>query len=125
MLKLYKCAHCGNIVEMVEDKGVNPVCCGEPMQHLVPNTTDAAQEKHVPVIEVEGNKVKVKVGSVAHPMVEEHHIAFIILETDKGVQRKALDPVGAPEAEFILAEGEKVIAAYEYCNLHGFWKAEA
>ena len=125
MLKLYKCAHCGNIVEMVEDRGVNPVCCGELMQELVPNTTDAAQEKHVPVIEVEGNKVVVKVGSVAHPMQEEHHIAFIILETNKGVQRKALDHVGAPEAEFILGEGEQVIAAYEYCNLHGFWKAEA
>lgn len=122
MVKLYKCMHCGNIVEMVEDKGVNVVCCGEPMQLLNPNTTDAATEKHVPVAEVEGNVVKVKVGSVEHPMTEEHHIAFIILETDKGVQRKALDPVGKPEAEFVLAEGEKPVAAYEYCNLHGFWK---
>jgi superoxide reductase len=125
MLKLYKCAHCGNIVEMVEDRGVNPVCCGELMQELVANTTDAAQEKHVPVIEQEGNKVVVKVGSVEHPMLEEHHISFIILETNKGVQRKALDPVGAPVAEFVLGEGEEVVAAYEYCNLHGFWKAEA
>ncbi|MEE0741296.1 MAG: desulfoferrodoxin [Emergencia sp.] len=122
MVKLYKCAHCGNIVEMVEDKGVNVVCCGEPMQLLNPNTTDAATEKHVPVVEADGNKIKVKVGSVEHPMTEEHHIAFIILETDKGVQRKALDPVGKPEAEFVLADGEKAVAAYEYCNLHGFWK---
>lgn len=124
MLKLYKCAHCGNIVEMVEDHGVNPVCCGEAMQLLNPNTTDAATEKHVPVVEMEGNKVVVKVGSVEHPMTEEHHISFIILETSVGVQRKDLDPAGKPEAEFILAEGEKAVAAYEYCNLHGFWKAE-
>lgn len=123
MIKLYKCAHCGNIVEMVEDKGVNVVCCGQPMDLLEPNTTDAATEKHVPVVEMDGNRVVVKVGSVEHPMMEEHHISFIILETDKGVQRKNLDPTGKPEAEFVLAEGEKAVAAYEYCNLHGFWKA--
>lgn len=123
MVKLYRCAHCGNIVEMVEDKGVKVVCCGEPMQLLNPNTTDAATEKHVPVVEASGNKVVVKVGSVEHPMTEEHHISFIILETDKGVQKKYLDPTGKPEAEFVLADGEKAVAAYEYCNLHGFWKA--
>ena len=123
MLKLYKCAHCGNIVEMVEDKGVNPVCCGELMQELVANTTDAAQEKHVPVIEQEGSKVVVKVGSVEHPMVDAHYIEWIILETEKGVQRRNLNPGEAPKAEFILAEDDKVVAAYEYCNLHGFWKA--
>lgn len=75
MVKVYKCAHCGNIVKMIEDKGVTPVCCGEPMQLLDPNTTDAATEKHVPVVNVEGNKVIVNVGSVEHPMTEEHHIA--------------------------------------------------
>ncbi len=123
MVKLYRCAHCGNIVEMVEDKGVKVVCCGEPMQLLNPNTTDAATEKHVPVVEADGNKVVVKVGSVEHPMTEEHHISFIILETDKGVQKKYLNPTGKPEAEFVLADGEKAVAAYEYCNLHGFWKA--
>lgn len=123
MVKLFKCAHCGNIIEMVEDKGVKVVCCGEPMQLLDPNTTDAATEKHVPVAESDGNKVVVKVGSVEHPMLEEHHISFIILETDKGVQKKYLDPAGKPEAEFVLADGEKAVAAYEYCNLHGFWKA--
>lgn len=123
MVKLYKCNHCGNIIAMVEDKGVNPVCCGEPMTLLNPNTTDAATEKHVPVVEAEGNKVTVKVGSVAHPMMEEHHIAFIILETTNGFQVKHLDHTGKPEAAFVLADGEKAIAAYEYCNLHGFWKA--
>ncbi len=124
MVKLLKCAHCGNIIEMVEDKGVKVLCCGEPMQLLDPNTTDAAQEKHVPVVTVEGDKVTVKVGSVEHPMLEEHHIAFIILETDQGVQKKHLDKTGKPEAVFALAEGEKPVAAYEYCNLHGFWKKE-
>lgn len=123
MVKLYRCAHCGNIVEMVEDKGVKVVCCGEPIQFLNPNTTDAATEKHVPVVEADGNKITVKVGSVEHPMTEEHHISFIILETDKGVQKKYLNPAGKPEAEFVLADGEKAVAAYEYCNLHGFWKA--
>ena len=123
MLKLYKCAHGGNIVEMVEDKGVTPVCCGEAMTLLDPNTTDAATEKHVPVVEKDGSKITVKVGSVEHPMTDEHHISFIILETDKGVQKKYLDPAGKPEAEFVLSEGETAIAAYEYCNLHGFWKA--
>ena len=123
MVKLYKCNHCGNIVAMVEDKGVNPVCCGEPMTLLNPNTTDAATEKHVPVVDVKGNVVTVKVGSVAHPMMEEHHISFIILETDKGMQIKHLNPTGVPEAVFALADGEKAVAAYEFCNLHGFWKA--
>ena len=123
MIKLYKCNHCGNIVKMVVDKGVTPACCGEPMQLLEPNTTDAATEKHVPLIKEEGNKVIVNVGSAEHPMSEEHHIAFILLETNKGVQEKHLDPTGKPEAEFVLADGAKAVAAYEYCNLHGFWKA--
>ncbi len=122
MKKLFKCMHCGNIVEKIEDKGVPVVCCGQKMEELVPNTTDAATEKHVPVIEVSGSEVAVKVGSVEHPMVPEHHIAFIVLETNLGTQRKFLDPAGKPEARFVLAEGEEVVAAYEYCNLHGFWK---
>ncbi|MEY8369492.1 desulfoferrodoxin family protein [Anaerovoracaceae bacterium 42-11] len=124
MVKLFKCAHCGNIAEMVEDKGVKLVCCGEAMQLLEANTTDAAQEKHVPVVTVDGNKVAVCVGSAEHPMMEEHHIAFIMLETNQGVHRKYLEKTGKPSAEFILAEGEKAVCAYAYCNLHGFWKAE-
>ncbi len=123
MKKLFKCMHCGNIVEMVEDKGVPVVCCGEKMTELTPNTTDAATEKHVPVVTVDGNMVTVSVGSTNHPMMEEHHIAFIILETNLGTQKKFLDPTGKPEATFMLQDGEKAVAAYEYCNLHGFWKA--
>ena len=124
MLKIFKCNHCGNIFEVVNDAKVVPVCCGEPMRELKANTTDAAQEKHVPEVSVEGNLVKVKVGSVEHPMTEEHHIAFIYLETENGVARKDLDHTDKPEAVFALAEGEKPVAVYEYCNLHGLWKKE-
>lgn len=122
MKKLFKCMHCGNIAELLEESGVPMVCCGDKMTELVPNTTDAATEKHVPAIEVDGNVVTVKIGSVEHPMVPEHHIDFIVLETNLGTQRKFLDPAGKPEAKFVLAEGEEVVAAYEYCNIHGFWK---
>ena len=122
MKKLFKCMHCGNIAELLEESGVPMICCGDKMTELIPNTTDAATEKHVPVIEVSGRDVTVKIGSVEHPMVPEHHIDFIVLETNLGTQRKFLDPAGKPEAKFVLAEGEEVIAAYEYCNLHGFWK---
>ena len=109
---------------MVEDKGVPVFCCGQKMTELKANTSDGATEKHVPVVTVDGNVVKVVVGDVAHPMLEEHHIAWIVLETNQGVQRKYLDHTGAPEAVFVLAEGEKAVAAYEYCNLHGLWKKE-
>lgn len=122
MKKFFRCAHCGNIVEMVVESGVPVVCCGENMQLLEPNTTDAAVEKHVPVVEVAGKEVTVKVGSVEHPMMPEHHIELIILETNLGTQKKYLDPAGKPVAQFALLDGEKVVAAYEYCNLHGFWK---
>ena len=123
-LKIYKCMHCGNIIEMVEDKGVPVVCCGEKMTELVPGTSDGAAEKHVPVVTVSGNKVTVNVGSDAHPMTDEHLISWIILETEDGCQRKHLSSADAPEASFMLADGEKAIAAYEYCNLHGLWKAD-
>ena len=122
-LKFYRCSHCGNIVAYVKSSGVPVVCCGEKMQQLIPGTTDAAVEKHVPVYTVEGNIVKVQVGSVAHPMLEEHSIEWIALQTNKGNQRKVLKPGEAPEACFLLCDGEEVEAVYEYCNLHGLWKA--
>ena len=122
-VKIFKCMHCGNIIEMVEDKGVPVVCCGEKMTELVPGTSDGAAEKHVPVVTVSGNKVTVNVGSDAHPMTDEHLISWIILETENGCQRKHLSSADAPEASFMLTDGEKAIAAYEYCNLHGLWKA--
>ncbi len=94
------------------------------MAELIPNTTDAAQEKHVPAVTVDGQKVTVQVGSTEHPMLEAHYIQFIILETSQGWQKKDLKPGDAPKAVFALAEGETPVAAYEYCNLHGLWKAE-
>ncbi|WKY45692.1 desulfoferrodoxin family protein [Eubacteriaceae bacterium ES2] len=121
--KFFVCKHCGNFVGMIHYSGAQMICCGDPMTEVVANTTDAAQEKHVPVITITGDNVKVDVGSVAHPMTPEHHIAWIFLETEKGMQRKCLPVDGAPSAEFALTAGDKVIAAYEYCNLHGLWKA--
>ena len=119
MVKLMKCKKCGSIVEVIHHG--EGTCCDEDRVQLTPNTTDAALEKHVPEVEIEGNIVTVKVGSVTHPMLPEHHITHIWLETESGVQRADLDPTGAPEAVFALKEGDKPIAAYEYCNLHGFW----
>ena len=123
-MKFLRCEVCGKIVAMVNDCSSCPTkCCGEPMKELVPNTSDGAHEKHVPVVKVEGNKVIVEVGSVAHPMMEAHYIQWIALQTNLGNQRKQLKPGDAPRAEFALLEGEKVIAAYEYCNLHGLYKS--
>ena len=121
--KFYICAHCGNIIAYVNNSGVPVMCCGQKMQEIIPGTTDASTEKHVPVYTVEGNKVHVKVGSVTHPMQEEHYIQWISLQTKQGNQRKALKPGDAPEACFALCEGDEVEAVYEYCNLHGLWKA--
>jgi superoxide reductase len=122
-VKVLRCEGCGKMVLELKGSKCPTKCCGEPMAELVPNTTDGAHEKHVPVIEKDGNKVTVKVGSVAHPMLAAHYIEFIILETNKTVHLANLTPENEPCAEFVLAEGEEVVAAYEYCNLHGFWKA--
>lgn len=122
-MKLFICKHCGNIIQMVKDAGVPVMCCGQKMELLVPNTTDGAFEKHVPVVSVSGNKVVVSVGSTLHPMMEEHHIAFVILETKNTVQKVELNHTEQPVAEFSIVDGDEVVAAYEYCNLHGFWKS--
>ena len=113
------------IIEVVLGNDTTFTSEGSKMVELKANSTDAAGEKHVPVITVDGNKVHVVVGSVLHPMTEEHSIQFIALETKQGVQRKALVPTEQPIADFVLAEGDEVVAAYEYCNLHGLWKVEA
>lgn len=122
-LKFFKCEHCGNIIEMVKDKGVPAVCCGQIMTELVAGTSDGAREKHVPVYKVNGNTVHVSVGEVAHPMIPEHYIEWVALQTKTGVQRKELKPGEKPEACFALCEGDEVVAVYAYCNLHGLWKA--
>ena len=121
--KYFICEHCGNIVTMVQDKGVPVFCCGQKMTPLVPVTVEAAHEKHIPVYTVEGNTVHVKVGSVDHPMLEEHFITWISLQTRQGSQIKYLKPGEAPAADFALTEGDAVEAVYAYCNLHGLWKA--
>ncbi len=121
--KFYICEHCGNIIAMVRDKGVPVMCCGQKMTALIPGTTDAAQEKHVPVYQVEGTQVTVTVGAVEHPMTPEHSIEWISIQTKQGSQRKALRPGEAPKACFALCEGDEVEAVYAYCNLHGLWKA--
>ena len=122
-LKFFRCNHCGNIIVKIKDSSVPVVCCGENMQELVPGTTDAAVEKYLPVYEVNGSSVSVTVGSVLHPMLPEHLINWICLQTNKGFQLKYLNPGEEPKAVFALADGEKVEAVYEYCNLHGLWKA--
>jgi superoxide reductase len=108
----------------VKETAVPVVCCGQPMNLLTPNTTDAANEKHVPVVSQEGNVVTVKVGSVTHPMLDVHYIEWIVLETTNGYQVKNLKPGQEPEATFVLAEGEEVVNAYEYCNLHSLWSVK-
>lgn len=121
--KFFKCEHCGNIIAFVDNKGVPVMCCGEKMKELVPNTTEAATEKHIPVYTVNGNKVSVEVSTVEHPMLEEHFIEWISLETKQGNQRKVLKAGDAPKAEFLISDGDEVTNVYAYCNLHGLWKA--
>lgn len=122
-MKFYRCAHCGQIVAIVKETGVPVICCGEAMQEIVPGSVDAAVEKHVPVYEVKDNKVIVTVGSTEHPMLPEHYIEWIALETKQGNQRKALKSGEEPKACFALCEGDEVVTVYAYCNLHSLWKA--
>jgi len=122
--KFYKCNTCGNILGAINDSGVTPVCCGSRMETLKANSTDAATEKHVPVIERSGNTVKVKVGSAAHPMLKEHYIQWIIMTQGGITERAVLNPGDAPEAVFTVADANAPLRAYAYCNLHGLWTAD-
>ena len=121
--KFYICEHCGNLVEVINDAGVPMKCCGQNMTKLEAGSQEASHEKHIPVVNIEGNVVKVKVGSALHPMAEEHSILWVYLQTDKGGQRENLGVGKAPVVQFALAD-EKPIAVYAYCNLHGLWKAD-
>jgi superoxide reductase len=121
--KFFICKHCGNLVGMIFNSGAPMTCCGDKMTELVPNTTEAAHEKHLPVISISGDKVTVKIGSVEHPMTEQHYIQWVYLDTKHGGQRKALNPGDKPEVEFAI-DGDEVIGAYIYCNLHGLWETE-
>lgn len=123
-MDFYRCERCGNIAVFMTGMRNTPVCCGQQMTKLEANATDAAQEKHVPQVTVEGNSVTVKIGAAPHPMTKEHHIEFLVLETSRGFQKADLTPGDAPEAVFAIARGEKPVTAYAWCNLHGLWKAD-
>ena len=123
--KFYRCNTCGNMFGVINDSGVVPVCCGTPMESIEANTVDASLEKHVPVIEKDGDTVTVTIGSVQHPMLEEHSIQWIIVSQGALTQRKALKPGEEPVAVFKIQDNGEPITAFEYCNLHGLWSSEA
>ncbi|MFZ2538334.1 MAG: desulfoferrodoxin family protein [Oscillospiraceae bacterium] len=118
--KFFRCTHCGNLIGLINNAGIPLICCGEKMQELVANTTQASTEKHLPEVTVSGDTVTVQIGSVIHPMLEEHHIEFIYLQTENGGQRKSLKVGEEPVAVFKVVD-DKPIAVFEYCNLHGLW----
>ncbi len=123
MAKFYVCRHCGNLIGIIHSAGVPMTCCGEAMKELVPNTAEAAGEKHLPVIHVEDGAVHVNVGAVNHPMAEEHYITWVYVETECGGMRHTFKPGDAPEYTFATGD-DKPIAVYAYCNLHGLWMTE-
>ena len=118
-----KCEVCGNIVEVINDSGVPMMCCGRKMEEMVAGTVEASREKHIPVYKGEGNKVFVDVGSIAHPMIEEHFIEWVSIKTKKGTQLKKLQPNQDPKVCFTLCECDELESVFAYCNLHGLWKA--
>ena len=124
-LKIYRCRHCGNIIVHLKSSGVSVFCCGEKMERLVPNTVEAASEKHIPEVSRLGNLVKVSVGSVLHPMQPEHYIEWIACYGRDGLQIKGLQPGDAPIAEFELSEDANLVEVFAFCNLHGLWKKES
>ena len=123
-MKFYQCKKCKKIIGMIQPSACPTMCCGDEMVEMVPGTSDGAAEKHVPVAKVEGSTVTVDVGSVAHPMQEEHWIQWIALETKHGMQRKVLNAGEEPKATFALTEDDAPVSVYEYCNLHGLWKTD-
>ncbi|NLW21159.1 MAG: desulfoferrodoxin [Clostridiales bacterium] len=124
-MSFYHCKHCGNIIFFAHNAGVPVVCCGENMQQMTAGTVDASKEKHVPEVTISGQQVTVKVGAVEHPMEEKHYITFVALQSEQALQYRQLKPGDAPVATFALAKGDRALAAYEHCNLHGLWKADA
>ena len=121
--KFYICNHCRNIVEMIYDTDIPLYCCGDKMENLIPGSVEASGEKHIPAVTVDGDAVRVNVGSVNHPMEEVHWIEWVQLVTDKGSYRKFLKPGEVPNVEFRLVD-EKPLEVYAFCNLHGLWKTE-
>jgi superoxide reductase len=122
-MKFYRCETCGQIIAIVKKTGVPVICCGKPMAEIIPGTTDASLEKHVPVYEVGDGVITVRIGSAAHPMIPEHYIEWVSVQTKFGNQRKALHPGDEPKVCFSICEGDEVEAVYAYCNLHSLWKS--
>ena len=122
-IQFYFCKHCGNVIAMIKDNGVPIKCCGENMHEIIPGTSDGAQEKHVPVYKVNGEKVTVSVGATEHPMTDEHYIDWVCIETEAGFQFKKLTPDMSPKVSFSLTKDDKVKSVYGFCNLHSLWKA--
>jgi superoxide reductase len=122
--KFFICKHCGNIVSAVKESGVPIVCCGEKMSEIIPGEVEASREKHIPEFKVEGNKVYVTVGSVEHPMIPEHYIEWVCIQTKQGSQMKQLQPGQEPKVCFSICECDEVEAVYAYCNLHSLWVAK-
>ena len=121
--RFFICDDCKNIVDIISMRGIPIICCGIKMTELEPNTVEASNEKHLPEVTMSSGTMSVQVGSVPHPMVDEHYVQFIHVETESGGQRKDLKPGDEPNAEFSFIK-DKPIAVYEYCNLHGLWKTE-
>lgn len=125
MINFYRCRHCGNIIMFLEASGMIPHCCGDEMNLMIAGSSDGKLESHTPVITVNKDQVIVSVGEKPHPMTGEHHIEWIVLETNKGMHVRYIDLIdGEAKASFALQKGERVIAAYAYCNLHGLWMSE-
>lgn len=121
--RFFRCKHCGNFVGLIDDAGVPMICCGEPMEELIPNTVEASTEKHIPDVSVSDGIIHVKIGSVPHPMTEEHHIEFIYLQTEHGGQRRALCVDKPAQASFAVVD-DKPLEVFAYCNIHGLWKVD-
>ena len=121
-MKFYRCKHCGQIIAIVKKTEAKVVCCGDVMEEIVPGSMDASLEKHVPQFRVDGDTVIVNVGSIDHPMIPEHYIEWVAIQTKDGNQRKALKPNTKPEVSFKISKGDEVLAVYAYCNLHGLWR---
>ncbi len=123
MTKFYICKTCGNIIHTINASGIPMMCCGSKMEELIPNTVEASGEKHIPAVTVQDGTVNVNVGSVDHPMVDEHFIEWVYVETEKGGQLKYMKPGQNPNVSFALGD-DKAVKVYAYCNLHGLWMTE-
>lgn len=122
-IKFYRCDTCGNVITFLHASGMKVMCCGKPMREMESNKEDAAEEKHVPCVCIDGYKVRVEVGEEPHPMTPEHYIKWILIETENGSQLKELKPGCKPMATFSLCDGDKFKSAYAFCNIHGLWQS--